>query len=144
MCFCFGRVSLHCFNPYIPGIIYGPISSRCMGVASRWNYNGECMIKIFLRAVVVTPSKSPPPTNNFRLYPPPVLRCFWKDLLMTPNPPHHHHPTSRIFQNCPFFRSTTTPPHPPPPPPIKTLIIHCFYGVYNVSSICHVLVSIKK
>ena len=45
--FCFGRVSLHCFNSCTPGIIYGPISSRCMRVASRWDYNGECMIKIF-------------------------------------------------------------------------------------------------
>ena len=26
---------LHCFNSCNPGIIYGPISSRCMGVASR-------------------------------------------------------------------------------------------------------------
>ena len=32
---------LHCFNSCIPGIIYSPISCRCMGVASRWNYNGE-------------------------------------------------------------------------------------------------------
>ena len=32
------------------------------------------------------------PTNNFCLYPPSVLRCLWKDPLMTP-----HHPTSSIF-----------------------------------------------
>ena len=32
MCVCFSRVSLHCFNSCTPGIIYGPISSRCMGV----------------------------------------------------------------------------------------------------------------
>ena len=33
---------LHCFNCCTPGIIiYGPISSRCMGIAPRWNYNGE-------------------------------------------------------------------------------------------------------
>ena len=68
LCLFFGRVSLHCFTSCTPGIIYGPISSHCMGVASRWNYNGDCMIKIFHRAGVVTPSK--PPLNNFRLYPP--------------------------------------------------------------------------
>ena len=39
------------------------------------------------------PSKPPPSTNNFCLYPPPVLRCLWKDPLMTPTP---HHPTSSI------------------------------------------------
>ena len=55
----FWSVSLHCFNSCTPGIIYGPISSRCMGVASRWNYNGDSMIKIFLGAGVVTPSKLP-------------------------------------------------------------------------------------
>ena len=63
------------------------------------------MIKIFRGAGVVTPSKPSPPINNFRLYPPPVLRCFWKDPLMTP-----HHPTSSIFHYYP-------PPHPPPLPP---------------------------
>ena len=57
--FCFGRVSLHCINSCTPGIIYGPISNGCMGFASRWNYNGECMIKIFPRAGVLTLSKSP-------------------------------------------------------------------------------------
>ena len=45
--------------------------------------------------------------NNFCLYPPPVLRCFWKDPLMTPI---LHHPTSSIFHCYP-------PPHPPPLPP---------------------------
>ena len=105
------------------------------GVASRWNYNGECMTKIFGGgAGVVTPSKPPPPMNNFRLYPPPVLRCFWKDLSMT-LPPHFKH------------LSLLPPPHPPPLLPHKNVdhILRCgaFYGVY-VSSICHVLVSIKK
>ena len=46
-----------------------------------------CMIKISGGAGVVTPSEPPPPTNNFCLYPPPVLRCFWKDPLMTPTTP---------------------------------------------------------
>ena len=32
----------------------------------------------------MTPSKPHPPMNNFCLYPPPVLRCFRKDPLMTP------------------------------------------------------------
>ena len=56
---CFGRVSLHCFTSCTPGIIYGPISSHCMGVVSRWNYNGDFMIKNFQEAGVVTPSKPP-------------------------------------------------------------------------------------
>ena len=30
--------------------------------------------------------KTPSPRSNFCLYPPPVLRCFWKDPLMTPTP----------------------------------------------------------
>ena len=70
------------------------------------------MIKIFRGAEVVTPSKPPPPTNNFCLYPPPILRCFWKDPLMTP-----HHPTSSTFHCYP-------PPHPPHLAPLKILIIH--------------------
>ena len=44
-------------------------------------------LKIFRGAGVVTPSKPPPPTNNFCLYPPPFLRCFWKHPLMTPTTP---------------------------------------------------------
>ena len=47
--------------------------------------------------MVVTPSKPHPPTNNFCLYPHPVLRCFWKDPLMTP-----HHLTSSIFHCYPL------------------------------------------
>ena len=47
---------------------------------------------------MVTPSKPLPPMNNFCLYPPPVLRCFWKDPLMTPPP---HHPTSSILHCYP-------------------------------------------
>ena len=128
MCVCFGRVSLHCFNFCTPGIIYGPISNRCMGVASRWNYNGECMIKIFRGGgrdgdTFETPSLyeqlSPLPT--------PVLRCFWIDLLMNP-----HHPTSSIF-HCYPSPSTT------PSPPIKMFL----WCLQYVSSICHVPVSIS-
>ena len=62
-------------------------------------------------AGVGTFSKPPPSTNNFCLYPPPVLRCFWKDSLITP-----HHPTSSIFHSYPLpihHRS-----------PLKILIIH--------------------
>ena len=66
------------------------------------------MIKIFRGAGVVTPSKPPPPTNNFCLFPPPILRCFWKDPLMTP-----HHPTSSIFHCHPH------PIHHPFSPPPK-------------------------
>ena len=34
-----------------------------------------------------------PPTNSFCLYPPPILRCFWKGPLMIPHtqPPHFKH-----------------------------------------------------
>ena len=67
------------------------------------------MIKIFRGTGVVTPSKPPPPMNSFCLYPPPILRCFWKGPLMTPTP---HHPTSSTFHCYP-------PPHPPPLPPPK-------------------------
>ena len=67
-------------------------------------------------AGVVTPWKPPPPTNNFCLYPPPILRCIWKDPLMTPTP---HHPTSSIFHCYPPTPSTT-----PYPYPLKILIIH--------------------
>ena len=42
-------------------------------------------LKFFEGAGVVTPSKPPPPMNNFCLYPPPVSRCFWRDPLMTPS-----------------------------------------------------------
>ena len=79
-----------------------------------------CMIKSFRGggAGVETPSK--PPTNNFCLYPPPILRCFWKDPLMTPTP---HHPTSSTFHCYP-------PPHPPPLPPLKILITHHFSTVF--------------
>ena len=63
------------------------------------------MIKIFQGGGRVgTSSKPPPSTNNFCLYPPPVLGCFWKDPLMTPTTP-----LQASF--------TATPLHPPPLPP---------------------------
>ena len=75
---------------------------------------GRCMIRIFQGGGGRGGDtfKSLPPTNNFCLYPLPVLRCFWKDPLMTP-----HHPISSIFHCYP-------PPHPPPLNPKTILIIH--------------------
>ena len=126
MCICFGRVSLHCFNSCTPGIIYGPISSRCMGVASRWNYSGECMIKISRGTGVVTPSKPLSPLRtNFRLYPSPVLGYFFFKSLNDP-PPH--------FKHLPLL--PPLPIHHPFSPHKNvdhTLRCSAFYGVYNMS-----------
>ena len=70
----------------------------------------RCMIKIFRGGSRGGDTfNPPPPTNNFCLYPPPVLRCFWKDPLMTPTP---YHATSSILHCYP-------PPHPPPLPTRK-------------------------
>ena len=67
----------------------------------------KCMIKIFRGGQGWWHHQNPlPPTNNFCLYPPPILRCFWKDPLMTP-PPHFKH-----LSLLPPSPSTT----PPPPP----------------------------
>ena len=77
-----------------------------------------CTIKILGRQGW-TPSVPSPQRTTFTLYPPPILRCFWKDSLMIP-----HHPTSSIF-HC----YTPPPPliqHPCHPGPIKILIIHMF------------------
>ena len=63
-----------------------------------------------------------PPMNNFCLYPPPVLRCFWKDPLMTPHP---HHPTSSTFHCYP-------PPHPPPLPPKNFNHTPCHKWLENI------------
>ena len=79
--------------------------SKPLFLDSQW-----CIIKTFREGGVVTPSKPPPPYEQL-LPLPPVLRCFWKNPLMTP-----HHPTSSSFHCYP-------PPHPPPPP-LKILIIH--------------------
>ena len=71
------------------------------------------MIKIFREGRGGDTFKTPSlPTNNFCLYPPPILRCFWKDPLMTPTTP----------LQAPFTAPPT--PHPPPLPPLKILIIH--------------------
>ena len=63
---------------------------------------------MFWGAGVVTPSKPPPPMNNFCLYPPPVLRCFRKDSLMTPQPHFQH------LSLLPLNKFTTPSPQPPP------------------------------
>ena len=78
-----------------------------------------CVIKIFWRAGVVTPSNPLPPTNNICLYPPPFLRCFWKDPLMTP-----HHLTSSILHCYPpyYLATPSTTPFS-----LKILIIHPLY-----------------
>ena len=94
MCVCLGRVSLHCFTSCTPGIIYGQISSHCVGVVSRWIYNGDCMIKISQVAGMVTPLK--PPSEQLS-----------------------HLPTFTSFTATPSPSTT-----PSPPPPIKMLIIH--------------------
>ena len=92
-----------------PGIIYGPMSSHCMEVASRWNYNGECMIKIFRGGRGGGTFETPlPPTNNFRLYPHPCFKMFLERSLNDPPPPHFKHPSL-----LPPSPSTT------PSPPIK-------------------------
>ena len=79
---------------------------------------GKCMMKIFWGAGVVTAFNPPTPMNNSCLYSRPVLRCFWKDPLMTP-----HHPTSSIF-HCyplpihhpsPLKNFNHTPKYHPPP-----------------------------
>ena len=70
------------------------------------------MIKIFRRGGRGGDTfETPHPTNHFCLYPPPVLRCVWKDPLMTP-PPHFKH-----LSLLPPTPSTT-------PSPLKILIIH--------------------
>ena len=77
-----------------------------------------CRIKIFGGgAGVVTPSTTSlsfPPTNNFCLYLPPVLRCFGTDPLMTP-----HHPTSSILHCYPLPIH-----HPCPYPPLLPPLTH--------------------
>ena len=59
---------------------------------------------------VVTPSKAPSPTKNFCLYPPAVLRCFWKNPLMTPTPTTPTTPLQASFTATPS-PSTTPAPH---------------------------------
>ena len=65
----------------------------------------QCMIKIWERSDRSCHTLSP--TNNFSFYPLPILRCFWKDSLMTSHP---YQPTSSIFHCYPL------PSHHPCPP----------------------------
>ena len=123
MCVCFGRVSLHCFNSCTPGIIYGPISSRCMGVASRWNYNGECMIKIFLGGG----GRNPLPYEQLSPFPAPCSKMFLERSLNDP------HPTTLLQAS---FTATLLPIHHPFSPHknvYHTLRCSAFHGVYNMS-----------
>ena len=72
----------------------------------------SCMTKIFQGGRGDDTFKTPSPVNNFCLYPPPVLRCFWKDPLMT--------------STTPLQASFTATPSPSTThsPPLKILIIH--------------------
>ena len=72
---------------------------------------GKCMIQIFRGAGLVTPSKPPPPTNNFCLHPPPAVKMFLERSLNDP-----HHSTLSIFHCYPLPIHT--------PFPLKILIIH--------------------
>ena len=83
-------------------------SARCipLGIPHR---DTQCMIKIFRGGRGGDTFKTPsPPTNNFCLYPPPVLRRLWKDPLMTPHPP-----TTPLQAS---FTATPLPIHHPFPP----------------------------
>ena len=73
-----------------------------------WLYwNTMFMVKIFRRHGGGGDTfKSPSPYEQLLPLSTPVLRCFWKDPLMTPTP------TSSILHCYPL-------PHPPPLPPIK-------------------------
>ena len=88
------------------------------------------------RIITVTTSKPPSPYEQLSPLPTPVLRCFWKDLLMTTTP----------LQAS--FTATPLPIHYPFSPHKNvdhTLGCSVFYGVYNMSVVVsHVLVSIKK
>ena len=59
-----------------------------------YNIQPQCMTKIWGDRSCHTPS----PTNNFSFYPPPILRCFWKDSLTS----HPHYPTSSICHCYPL------------------------------------------
>ena len=59
---------------------------------------------------MVTPSNPLPPTNNFCLYPPRVLRCFWKDPLMTPHPSPPHFKHHSLLTPSPSIAPSSPPP----------------------------------
>ena len=81
--------------------------------------DGQCTIKMFLGGRGGDTFKPPPLMNNFCLYPPPVLKCFWKDRSITPT---SHHPSFKHLSLLPPTHPTPLPPntpapqHPCPPP----------------------------
>ena len=100
-----------------------------MGVASRWNFNGECMIKIFRGSRGGDTFETPFPYEQLLPLPTPCFKMFWKDLLMTPTTPLQASFTATPFPiHHPFF------PLPPPHKSVDhTLRCSAFYGVYNMS-----------
>ena len=91
----------------------------------------KCTSNFFFRggrvAGMVTPSVLPPPYKQFLRLPTPILRCFWKDFLMTPIP---YCPTSSIFHCYPH----------PSPPPIKNFnrtLRQCIDPGVLTSKSCH-------
>ena len=96
------------------GQAVGPHASRSMYWCYVLTLKALCFVydKVYGRGMggVVTPSR--PPTNNICLYPLSILRCFWKESVMTPT-------TTTAFQA--FF---TVIPYPSTTPaPIKILIV---------------------
>ena len=86
-------------KPYLPDNDNVRIPEVARGNGGQLKFSG---------AGVVTPSRPPPPTNNFCLYP--HFKMFLKRFLNDPYPPHH--PTSSIF----YCYHHHPPPLPPPRP----------------------------
>ena len=93
------------FKEMVPGTQLSIPAAQTFLERSEGSY--RCMIKIFRGGRGGDTFKTSPPTNNFCLYPPPVLRCFWKDPLMTPPP------TTPLQAS---FTATPLPIHHPFPP----------------------------
>ena len=62
-----------------------------------------CMVKIFRGGWGGDTFKAPPPANNFCLYSPPVLRCFWKYPTTPPQAPFTANPSPppKTFDHTP-------------------------------------------
>ena len=82
------------------------------------------MIKIFRGAGVMTPSKPPSPYEQLSPLPTPVLRCFWKDLLMTPTLLQASFTATPLPIYHPFSSHKNVD---------HTLRCSAFYGVYIMS-----------
>ena len=110
--------ALPSFASFLIYVKLNPIAAAVLDTVACDLY--RCTIKIFWGGGRGGDTfKTPSPTNNFCLYPPPVLRCFWKDPLMTPTPHFKH------------LSLLPTPSTTPPPPPLKILIIHqCFSPIF--------------